>query len=53
MYNDYKTKAQNPVCYETYRSQVAKMNISFVNLGEEECEVCTQCNQVHEHSEIN
>ena len=51
MYNDYKTKAQNPVCYETYRSQVAKMNISFVNLGEDECEVCTQCNQVHEHSD--
>ena len=50
MYNDYKLKAQNPACYEIYRSQVVKMNVSFVKLGKEECEVCTQCNQVHEHS---
>ena len=50
MYNDYKLKAQNRVCYATYRSQVAKMNISFVKLGEQECEVCTQYNQLSEHS---
>ena len=51
MHNDYKLKAQNLVCSETYCSQVAKMNISFVKLGEEKCEVCTQYNQVHEHSD--
>ena len=51
MHNDYKPKAQNPVCYETCRSQVAKMNIRFVKLEEEECKVCTQYNQVHEHSD--
>ena len=51
MHNDYKLKAQNLVCSETYCSQVAKMNISFVKLGEEVCEVCTQYNQVHEYSD--
>ena len=34
-----------------YRYQVAKMNISFVKLREQECEVCTQYIQLPEHSD--
>ena len=41
MYEDYK--AQNPprLCtYETYQKKNSDVNISFTNLGDEECERC-------------
>jgi len=36
------------VCYETYRKEIDKMNISFAKLGEEECELCLLYDK-HEH----
>lgn len=35
--------------YELYRSEVAKLNISFVKLGHEECEMCEHFN-IHPHN---
>lgn len=38
--------------YELYRSEVAKLNISFVKLGHEECEMCEHFN-IHPHNKEN
>ena len=38
MYVDFKAKTTDRDSYETYRSIVRGMNISFTKLGEEECE---------------
>ncbi|XP_041358684.1 uncharacterized protein LOC121375341 [Gigantopelta aegis] len=42
IFSDFKETpvGREGVCYETYRKEVTKMNISFAKLGEEECEVC-------------
>jgi len=41
MYNDYlKSHSQNKCSYEVYRKMVKNSNISFTNLGHEECEQC-------------
>ncbi|XP_029629843.1 calpain-3-like [Salmo trutta] len=41
MHNDYKEKNKDASCgYEIYRKAVKGRNISFVKLGEEECELC-------------
>ncbi|XP_063357626.1 uncharacterized protein LOC134660802 [Cydia amplana] len=41
-----KKYPQDPVSYELYRQVVKEMNISFTNLGNEECEVC-ESYQIH------
>lgn len=68
MHQDFKHKNPNMACsYATYRKIVKQMNISFVKLGEEECEICeahnlhvhdneteencAQCNDWKDHSE--
>ena len=41
MYNDFQEKYKEvKVSYEKFRIELNKMNISFVKLGEEECEEC-------------
>lgn len=41
MHKDFlKKHPEHEISYETYRSIVAGMNISFTKLGHEECEVC-------------
>ena len=43
MHENFITKYPEHKCsYEFYRSVVSSMNISFVKLGEEECEVCLE-----------
>ena len=47
MYDDYKSKFEENACsYESYRQTVKQMNISFVQLGGEQCEKCLQ-NSLH------
>nr|CAI5847251.1 unnamed protein product [Callosobruchus analis] len=41
MFNDFKMKHPDFICsYELYRQEVKKMNISFAQLGGEECFTC-------------
>jgi len=47
MYNDFVEKHAK-VSYQTYRRVVSSMNISFVKLGEEECEEC-MLHESHQH----
>ena len=48
MYNYYKeSQGSCRISYNTYMKRINKMNISFVKLGEEECEVCTAI-ELHE-----
>lgn len=50
MHSDFKIKNPNFACsYELYREEVDKMNISFVKLGHEECEVCEHF-KMHPHT---
>ena len=35
------TKYLQAISYARYRSEVSKLNISFVKLGEDECEDCS------------
>ena len=56
MYDDFNTKHPGVCAIETYRKKIRAMNISFVKLGEEECEDCVefkqhQQNQRHEDGE--
>ena len=54
MYDDFKGKHPGCCCYETYRKAVADEKISFVKLGEEECEECMTYEQhlkTHENDE--
>ena len=44
MFNDFNTMFPNKVHYESYCQQIKNMNISFVKLGEEQCEVCDEYN---------
>ena len=47
MHQDYAARYPQHHCsYEFYRKTVKSMNISFVKLGEEECELCLQ-HEVH------
>nr|CAI5858334.1 unnamed protein product [Callosobruchus analis] len=42
MFNDFKMKHPDFICsYELYRQEVKKMNISFAQLGGEECFTCS------------
>ena len=41
MHDDFKEKFPDKKCsFTTYRDTVRNMNISFIKLGEEECEIC-------------
>lgn len=50
MYNDFKKKYNASFSYELYRKVVADMNISFANLGHEEC---WDCEEYRIHKESN
>jgi len=52
MFNDFKEKHPTCTCgIDTYRKTVAAKNISFVKLGQEECDVClAYSNHIHETS---
>lgn len=53
MHANYNSKHPTKTCsYETYCRHVVKMNISFVKLGAEQCEICTQLS-LAEHTKIN
>ncbi|XP_031333901.1 uncharacterized protein LOC116163910 [Photinus pyralis] len=53
MHEDFVKKHQNFKCsYDLYRSEVSKLNISFVKLGHEQCERCEHFN-LHEHNKEN
>ena len=50
MHQDYAARYPQHHCsYEFYRKTVKSMNISFVKLGEEECELCLQ-HEVHKNN---
>ena len=42
MYKSYIESTKKTISYDIYKREVKQMHISFVKLGEEECEVCTQ-----------
>lgn len=42
MYKDFKNKYGDNFSYELYRTVVADLNISFANLGHEECWTCEE-----------
>ena len=50
MYKDFAQKYPSVAGYHTYRKMVSSMNISFVKLGEEECEEC-MLYQKHHHGD--
>lgn len=53
MFSDFKNKNPTFSCsYDLYRSIVQKLNISFVKLGHEECEMCEHF-KIHPHSQEN
>ena len=45
MYDDFNMKHPDLCSIETYRRKISAMNISFVKLGEEECETCVEFKQ--------
>lgn len=53
MHPNFREKFPEMSCgYETYRSVVKDMRISFTKLGEEECETCLKFNvTTHDHSQ--
>ena len=42
MFADYNSNFPNSISYETYRRQIKQLNIAFVKLGEEDCELCDE-----------
>lgn len=50
MFKDYKEKEALKCSYEKYRKAVKERNISFIKLGEEECENCLR-QDVHVRAE--
>ena len=49
MYDDFVAKHPDVQCsYSSYRAAVAKMNISFAQLGNEQCETCMKKADGHE-----
>ncbi|CAH1099867.1 unnamed protein product [Psylliodes chrysocephalus] len=53
MFGDFQMSNRKiPCSYDLYRSIVQKLNISFVTLGHEECEICENF-KIHPHSEEN
>jgi len=52
MYKDFRAK-NGEISYQTYRRVLSSMNISFVKLGEEECEECMLYNNNHQHADSN
>ena len=52
LFDDFKEwHPEIKVSYDSYKKEVARMNISFVKLGEEECEDCIM-DKNHEHGNI-
>jgi len=52
LFDDFKERhPEIKVSYDRYKKEVARMNISFVKLGEEECEDCIMYEN-HEHGNI-
>jgi len=51
MYEDFRAK-NGEISYQTYRRVLSSVNISFVKLGEEECEECMLYNN-HQHADSN
>ena len=52
LFDDFKERhPEIKVSYDRYKKEVARMNISFVKLGEEECEDCIMYEN-HEHDNI-
>ena len=54
MYADFKESHSGVTGYDTYRREVSRMNISFVKLGEEECELCIMYDKhIHDHEDTS
>lgn len=52
LYNDFAEKYPNVCSYDHYRRNIRSLNISFVQLGHEECECCEHF-KIHGHCEDN
>ena len=56
LWKDYcsKSVAAERVCYETYRKELRRLNVSFAKLGTEECDICLNFANSHkpEHTEF-
>ena len=52
MFDDFKERSPEiKLSYDRYKKGVARMNVSFVKLGDEECEDCIMYEN-HEHGNI-